>query len=1147
MNTTPPRRSIVIANAGCGKTWTLSTRFARWCLDRLAREGKASPERILALTFTRKAAGEILEAVVLRFTEALDGDKAVMAALGHPSGHALRSVMLEFAQAIPRLKLNTIDGFFNQLVRVFSNELGLPENWRIADESEIRAARLQALERVIDAQGVTDCFALVKDGMPRSTVLQHLETELLGAKGDMATSVLGVYRRSLLGRGYFAWLAGSEHDPCSHQLRSDEDLFNLTSRLADLDLPLKKDGEEDQSFEAKRDLIVQWVRTEDWEAILEDTFVQRASPHTMDSKYGRAKTIIPDSWSEVIMEVVHHAMAHVAQEGKHRVFRVANFLAELDDACWKAQAEYSAYSFGDLASRLAVHGKMDEWSWEWLQHRLDSKIDDLALDEFQDTSVDQMRVLDRLMEEVTGSDDDRRFLLVGDPKQSIYGWRGGTPELIEKVRHKYSGLLDDDAPLKKSFRTCPLLMQAVNRVFEDLTTHANDVDPDSGMTQLPDPIEGVDWPEGLEAPVLGRASSIWMEGWNKHESAKTEHPGLLTWTVAEHDKNWQAANAHAVAALVAQRRRLRPSATIAVLARTNKELAEVFLACKEAGVGSVSMEGKSALLDSLLVQQVLALFRLADHSTDELAHYLATRWIFPSVAARSIPGLQLDPVESISTQNRAATRRQIALHVRSQLVARGPSGLIADLYQAAVESNENIDSRELDRLQELVSVSRLYEDSTWPRPLAFVEAIEGHRQGSQKSGGVRLMTIHGSKGLGFDEVVLTGVKKGLGLLASNETDRFMTYESDPTQGTQIVLPGPNAKIRSWFPSLQAVASENRVRTSIDPISMAYVALTRAKTAVHLVAQPYVQKTDGKKNASIQRSFAWLFAKSYPDLASAWKSAGTDAPGLLWALEDQGEVERDESGKVHLKSHEQFMAFDQAQRSEHADLADPIEPPTLTRQQRRGLARGRSASTTHESKDWSALLETRKTEILDRGTVLHERFRQVEWADDAEPTAEQLRQARRTVERDLGRTITDATWAEANSAFSVAMNLPQIQDTFLPTTHVAAKGDLDVRNEFPVLTRDNQGRVVRGRLDRLVLRREGDDVVEAWVMDHKSGATTLDDSAFQTRIDHYTPQLEAYAKVVQERWGLPQTKVHCVLIFFERGEVVEVPRSAESSP
>ena len=408
------------------------------------------------------------------------------------------------------------------------------------------------------------------------------------------------------------------------------------------------------------------------------------------------------------------------------------------------------------------------------------------------------------------------------------------------------------------------------------------------------------------------------------------------------------------------------------------------------------------------------------------------------------------------------------------------------------------------------------------------------------------MTIHGSKGLGFDEVVLTGVKKSLGLLASNEMDRFMTYESDPTQGTQIVLPGPNAGVRSWFPSLQAVASEIRVRKSIDPISMAYVALTRAKTAVHLVAQPYVKDSDEKPNASIQRSFAWLFAKSYPDLANAWLTAGTDAPGLLWALEDHGEVERDESGRVHLESNEQFMAFDQAKRSEQPAPVDPIDPPTLIRQQRRGLARGRSASTTHESKDWSALLETRKTEILDRGTVLHERFRQVEWADDDDPTAEQLRQARRTVERDLGRTITDATWTEANSAFSSAMDLTQIQDTFLPTAHGASKEDLDVRNEFPVLTRDKQGRVVRGRLDRLVLRREGDDVVEAWVMDHKSGATKLDDSAFQTRVDHYTPQLEAYAKVVQERWDLPQSKVHCVLIFFERGEVVEIPRSAESS-
>ena len=113
-------------------------------------------------------------------------------------------------------------------------------------------------------------------------------------------------------------------------------------------------------------------------------------------------------------------------------------------------------------------------------------------------------------------------------------------------------------------------------------------------------------------------------------------------------------------------------------------------------------------------------------------------------------------------------------------------------------------------------------------------------------------------------------------------------------------------------------------------------------------------------------------------------------------------------------------------------------------------------------------------------------------------------------------------------------------------HNAPKANLEVRNEFPVLSRDEQGRVVRGRLDRLVLRREGDKVVEAWVMDHKSGATKLDPSEFQARVLHYTPQLEAYAKVVADRWELPSSKVHCVLLFFERGEVVNLARLSENT-
>ena len=93
-------------------------------------------------------------------------------------------------------------------------------------------------------------------------------------------------------------------------------------------------------------------------------------------------------------------------------------------------------------------------------------------------------------------------------------------------------------------------------------------------------------------------------------------------------------------------------------------------------------------------------------------------------------------MDPLSRSPRKNERRPVGRlrFVRRQLVARGPSGLIADLREALrLNSTRTSNPANWTDCQELVSVSRLYEDSTWPRPLAFVEAIEGHRQGNQKS------------------------------------------------------------------------------------------------------------------------------------------------------------------------------------------------------------------------------------------------------------------------------------------------------------------------------------------------------------------------------------------------------------------------------
>ena len=121
----PPTRKMIIANAGSGKTWSLSSEFARWCLENLSRTGRVGSDRILALTFTRKAAREILEAIVSRLVTAREHpDSAEFAALGSPNKDDLDCVIRDIAQNISRLQV-MFGKVYVQSKRTFATN-GLP-------------------------------------------------------------------------------------------------------------------------------------------------------------------------------------------------------------------------------------------------------------------------------------------------------------------------------------------------------------------------------------------------------------------------------------------------------------------------------------------------------------------------------------------------------------------------------------------------------------------------------------------------------------------------------------------------------------------------------------------------------------------------------------------------------------------------------------------------------------------------------------------------------------------------------------------------------------------------------------------------------------------------------------------------------------
>ena len=166
------RNERLIANAGSGKTYALTTRMIQ-----LLAQG-VEPRKIAALTFTRKSAGEFLCAVFERLAEAaLDPKKlAELQTKEHLKdldAVRCRSLLVKLASQIGCLGMGTIDSLFARIARAFPLESGLAEDFAMAGESEIQAARERTLAALFETESSTPLSEFIY--IPRLTKRTHCE------------------------------------------------------------------------------------------------------------------------------------------------------------------------------------------------------------------------------------------------------------------------------------------------------------------------------------------------------------------------------------------------------------------------------------------------------------------------------------------------------------------------------------------------------------------------------------------------------------------------------------------------------------------------------------------------------------------------------------------------------------------------------------------------------------------------------------------------------------------------------------------------------------------------------------------------------------------------------------------------------------
>ena len=841
---------IVEAPAGAGKTELLTQRYLK--LLALVRE----PEEIVAITFTNKAAAE-MRGRVLQSLQAAADDVPV----DQPHTRVTRKLALaalERARALEwdllaqpgRLRINTIDSLCSLLARqmpLLSRFGGQPKVLEDAALHYQEAARqtLAMLEDETDAGPVTEALRYFDNDGTRLAA----QLAAMLAKRDQ-------------------WLPHGVHHAVPHEAENAlhrllaHDIARAAAVLTpDLQAQLRPVARYAAANLAGDSALAPLL---DWQTPLaatpqalpmwrgvcalllteKDTFrksvnVKQGFPPGAASQAHKAAlagviAALPDSAPLARLRQLPEA----ANEEEWRIVGVLARLLHLAAAHLLTVFQQAGeVDFIEVASR-ALQALEDDSGPTDLALRLDYRIQHLLVDEFQDTSPTQVKLLQRLSAGWEPG-DGRSLFCVGDPMQSIYRFRKADVGLFLQAAEYGIGQLPlRRLHLTRNNRSCPAVVDWVN------TTFARVFPEHDSMTR-----GAIRY-----RPFAATRATLPGEGVELHPLVVTHGSDGLA-----------ALEARYLAGLIVRERARYPGSTIAVLVRARHHLEALVAEIRRhhAGLRFQAVEVE-ALAGRQAIQDVLALTRALYHRADRL-HWLA-------ILRAPWCGLTLNDLHVLAADDHAATLwqlmqdearlarlsedgRQRLLHVRG-IVAEALAQQGRQSARRWVESTwlrlggphclwEAGDVRDVQALFDLIEQhdsARGFDPEQLEQAVSKLYATPD----VQADGRLQFMTIHKSKGLEFDTVILPGLHRP----PRNSDAPLLLWEEVAMEddASQLIaapwVPKPQRDERpSAYDYLQALERERAANESARAL---YVAATRAVRRLHLVG---VVKQDAKGELS----------------------------------------------------------------------------------------------------------------------------------------------------------------------------------------------------------------------------------------------------------------------------------------------------------
>ena len=466
-----PRRSVAVeACAGAGKTWMLVSRIVRALL-----EGTA-PHEILAITFTKKAAGEMrqrLQEWLLHFAHQNDADlrqELVNRGLTQEPTHAqlqrLRGLHAALLTAGRPVQIRTFHSWFAALLRSAPlqalADLGLPTQYELLENDAKAVAlvwpRFQA--GVAAAPEARQDYLDAVASFGRHQTQKALEAALSKRVEFVLADEHGIVDASVL--------RFTEQFPPFAGLASPTELLD-SARVRGLMLDAARllGASSLKSCLDAATALELALTAGDRAAVQDALLTQKGTPRKLSDKLVGIETV--RQAQDCLIEMAQALAQHEAWLHQQRMARLTRLLV-VEYAQLKRERGW--IDMGDL-ERSALALMVDPVLSGWVQERLDARVRHLLIDEFQDTNPLQWQALSAWLSSYAGAGNAPSVFLVGDPKQSIYRFRRAEPQVFKAAqRFVADGLGGDLLSCDHTRRNATAIMGLVNGVMEHAQANA---------------------------------------------------------------------------------------------------------------------------------------------------------------------------------------------------------------------------------------------------------------------------------------------------------------------------------------------------------------------------------------------------------------------------------------------------------------------------------------------------------------------------------------------------------------------------------------------------------------------------------------------------------------------------------------------------